>query len=237
MSEPTLAELLGRVVSTSLAGVNTAIPARVVQFYPKERKADLQPLIRKQMVDGSTIDYPTILSVPVCYPSSGTSMFYYPLSKGDSTLLVFSQVSTDNWLTSNGKVLVDPEDDTRFNISDAFCIPGVFPFPLSTTIWDSQTLTKDESSVIIKHNIGTAQEAEISIDQSGEIHLESPIKVSMKSPLLDVEGAINSTGTITATGTITSSVDVIAGLTSLKLHVHPATPPSSPGQVSGPPTI
>lgn len=227
MSQPTLAELLGSVVSTALGAVNTAIPARVVAFYPEERKADVQPLIRKQMADGSTIEYPVIPSVPVQYPGSSNSLFYFPLVKGDPLLLVFCQTSTDTWLFSETGGIVEPQDNHRFNITDAFAIPGVFPFPLSTTIWDSQTLTKDTSSVIIKHNLGTASEAEIVIDTAGQISMTSPVKVAISAPSLDVDGDINSTGTITG------DVDVMTGIISLKLHRHPATPPVTGSDLSG----
>lgn len=229
MTTPTLGELLLRTVSTALAGVNTALPARVVRFYPEERKADVQPLIRKQMADGTTMDYPTILAVPICYPASGQALFYFPLAAGDSLLLVFSQASTDNWLFSQTKTPVDPEDDTRFNISDAFAIPGVFPFPLSTTIWGSQTLTKDTSSVIIKHNIGKSTEAEIVIKADGSISMESPTSVSIKAPDLNVIGKIN------ATGIIKSDTDVVFGplLVSAVRHVHTS---SAPGNPTGPAT-
>lgn len=240
---PTLGELFSRTVSAALGGVNTAMPGRVVQFYPEERKVDVQPIIRKQMADGTLLDYPVILGVPVEYPCSSSSLIYFPLNRGDSVLIVFSQVSTDNWLFSNTGKLVDPADNSRFNISDAFVIPGVSPFPISRDQWDSQVLTKDSSSVIIKHNIGTATEAEITISPEGEIGLQSLLPIKAKTTSLDSIGDVSAVlGSITMSGLQAQVVTLqsqIAALTAAMAlvqaealtHTHPVT--SAPG-VTGP---
>jgi len=236
---PKLGELFSRAIDTALNGVNTSIPGRIVEFYPEEFRADIQPLIRKSLPDGSTLDYPTILGVPVQYPSSDSSLIYFPLKRGANVLIVFSQCSTDNWLLSNSNGLFDPADTSKFNLSDAFVIPGINPFLKSKSKWDSQTLTKDPSSVIIKHNVGTADEAEITISSSGEIGLQSLLPIKAKSTSFDSVGDVSAVlGSITMTGlqaqVLTLQAQVAALTAAMALvqaaaatHIHPVT--SAPG--------
>lgn len=230
MSNVTLHDLLQKSIALALGGVNTAIPGRVVTYYPEERKVDVQPVIRRQMADGTLLEYPTILSVPVQYPSSSKSMFYFPLEKGDSVLIVFCQVSSDNWCFSDSTSPVDPEDNSRFNLSDAFVIPGINPFPLASLLWNAQTLTNSSDSVIIKHNLGTSQECQLVLSQNGTVTMTSPTKVKIEAPELEVDGDITASGDIS-----TESGDILAGLTSLKLHIHGGV--TSGPAVTSPPVV
>lgn len=125
---PTLASVLVAILDARLADVHVAIPARVETFDATRRCVTAQPLIRHGHTDGETGErtverLPVINDVPVVFPGSGSFSVDWPIVKGDTGLLVFSEASIDKWLTRGGDV--DPLDDRRHALSDAIFIPGL----------------------------------------------------------------------------------------------------------------
>lgn len=145
---PTLAAILTASADERLAGVNVSIPARVESYDSSEQSIDAKPLIKRgYLSEGqtrATESLPIITSVPVVFPGAGDYSITFPIAKGDTVLLIFSQFSLDKWLNSGGEV--DPDDDRRFHISDAIAIPGLRPFsaPVSNPGTSAMTLTASE---------------------------------------------------------------------------------------------
>lgn len=125
---PTLASVLAAALKAQLADVHVAIPAQVESFDSSRRCVSAQPLIRHGHTDGETGErsverLPVITDVPVVFPGSGLFCVEWPVAKGDTGLLVFSEASIDKWLARGGDV--DPLDDRRHALSDAIFIPGL----------------------------------------------------------------------------------------------------------------
>lgn len=129
-----LADVLDGFVERRLRNVNTAIPGRVESYDATTQKANVQPLIKQAYTDESGYrvaeDLPVIPGVPVVFPGSGAYTITFPVAKGDTVLLIFSQASLDKWRKSGGKV--DPGDDSHHDLSDAIAIPGLRPFNAAT---------------------------------------------------------------------------------------------------------
>ena len=125
---PGLAELLRAAVREGLAQVHTAIPGIVESYDPEKQTAEVRPAVGRPYVnlDGSEglDEYPVLPNVPVGFPRGGGYFMTLPLQKGDAVLLIFSEQSIDSWSESDGKNQVDPIDFRRFDLSDAFAIPG-----------------------------------------------------------------------------------------------------------------
>jgi hypothetical protein len=125
---PTLASVLAAALEARLADVHVALPAQVESFDADRRCVTVQPLIRQATTDTESGErsverLPVINDVPIVFPGSGAFCVEWPVAKGDTGLLVFSEASIDKWLTRGGDV--DPLDDRRFNLSDAIFIPGL----------------------------------------------------------------------------------------------------------------
>lgn len=107
-----------------LASVFTAMPAIVQSYDPASQSVDVQPAVRSRYEDetGSTVveALPVIPLVPVVFPGGGGYRVTFPIQKGDQCLLVFANCSIDRWLRAGG--VVDPQDDRRHTINDAFAI-------------------------------------------------------------------------------------------------------------------
>lgn len=127
---PNLAELIDASLDARLDGLMTALPGRVMSYSSSDQTADVQPLIKAAYVDETGARrvelLPIVTHVPIVFPGGGGNSHTWPVSEGDTVLLVFSTASLDKWLDGDGRA-VDPGDDRRHNLSDAVAIPGLRP--------------------------------------------------------------------------------------------------------------
>jgi len=125
---PTLPEILRRVLDARLAEVHTALPAKIVKYDAATRKADVQPLLKRQYADGDLASMPVITNVPVLFPSGGGASLTFPVRAGDGCLLVFAERSLDRWLAQSTVKEVETGDIRMHDISDAVAFVGLAPF-------------------------------------------------------------------------------------------------------------
>jgi len=127
---PDFVDALDALIQTHLADVRVALPAKVIEYDASKQKISAQPLIRQKHVKEDATNeverLPVITNVPVCFPGAGAYAITFPISKGDTVLLVFSDSSIDKWLSVGGDV--DPNDYRKHSLSDAIAIPGLRSF-------------------------------------------------------------------------------------------------------------
>lgn len=213
-----------------MKGVWTVMPCMAISdAVVEEMRVDVQPMIDGLYDDGSTERRPPIYSVPLQMPATKDSVVWVPVSEGDILLCVFAQRSLDNFKAGTGE-FQEPSDYRRFDKRDAIAIPGIFPFKQAVTA--RRTIPSDPKSLSLTNNVGTPQEVTVQLTPSGEILMKAPAnKVKVETTQVELVGtasvditapAINFTGVVTING-----VPYLA-------HFHPAMPPSSPSDFSGP---
>jgi hypothetical protein len=93
--------------------------------------------------------------VSISYPRAGRFYITWPLKKGDLVELVFSETSRDNYQAGDGGE-VDPDDFRRFDLSDAYALPGACPESKAINDFDSDNLALgvDDGgpTIVIKEN-------------------------------------------------------------------------------------
>ena len=126
-----LVEELNEFINSRLGDLHVSMPARVESYDAATQKVSVTPLIRRGFLDESdtrvTKELPVLTDVPVQFQGAGNFKITFPIAKGDTVLLVFSDFSLERWLADGGTG-VDPEDDRRHAISDAVAIPGILSF-------------------------------------------------------------------------------------------------------------
>lgn len=122
----TLTEAIKTILNTFISGVHTCIPGRVEKYDYTLQKAEIKPLIKYNFDDGTFSEYPIIVNVPVMVPRTKDFIMHFPINKGDTGLLLFSEIALENWLSLGG--IQEPGDSRRFDISDGIFIPGLYPF-------------------------------------------------------------------------------------------------------------
>lgn len=129
--KPNLATVIMAAQNARLRGVNIAMPASVISYDAPTQSCVLQPQVQENIIDETgartTQRRPAIQGVPVMFPGSGPYSVTWPISPGDTVLMVCSSVSLDRWLALGGEL--DPIDDRRHHITDAVAIPGLRDFP------------------------------------------------------------------------------------------------------------
>ncbi len=126
--QPSEAETIREIVRSEIARLHTSIPAVVLSYDRATQRATVQPVVRFSRRDAETgerITYlaPPVANRPVVWPSSGTVSLTWDLSNGDPCVLVFSERSLDEWLTT-GERDNEPQDPRRHHLSDAVVFPG-----------------------------------------------------------------------------------------------------------------
>ena len=79
--------LLEQIFNEHLANLHTSMPCDVIEYYPDERKADIQPKFKRKR-GGAISDYPIIKKAPVLRHVG-------EIEEGDEVFVVFSERSLD----------------------------------------------------------------------------------------------------------------------------------------------
>ena len=106
--------------------IHTCIPGTIVKYDGHtKRTATVRPVVRLKSLNNEDVELPVIENVPVMFPSSASFNLLYPLTKGDGVLILFSETGIGNYLAGSGQV-VNADDRTRFSLTDAIAIPGLW---------------------------------------------------------------------------------------------------------------
>ena len=128
--QPTLSEVISSHVDSTMENLHTAIPGRVVSYDGhSKRTATIKPSIRLPTSTGVYLDIPPIPEVPVVFPSCAAGSVLFNLQPGDGVLLVTSEVGIGKFLSSKDPDTVDPDDSSRFTLTDVVAIPGLRSSP------------------------------------------------------------------------------------------------------------
>lgn len=169
--EDTLESRLNAFIDFKFASLNTCMLCTVEQVRDiGEQRVDVKPVVNKQFIDGDVVEYPSILSVPLVFPSSSTSAITFPVNQGDVVVVIFNQSSIDVFKAGSQQAH-DPVDTRRFDRRDAIAIPCAFAFDKAINKQSNRTLPHNTKDVVVAHNIGKANECEVRIKSSGKIEL------------------------------------------------------------------
>lgn len=130
---PDIIEVLRAIVQDETWRFRVCLPGVVESYDPLTQTVSVKPAVKIPRNDEETqrgysyLDPPVISGVPVAFPQGGDGGYItWPIVKGASVLLVFADVSIDDWLIKGGSG-VEPESTRRFDISDAVAIAGLSP--------------------------------------------------------------------------------------------------------------
>jgi len=216
MTDMTFESAVKALFDYQMRNVFTALPALVMRVEDAgEQRVAVKPLVNNVFPDWEdSIEFPTILSVQLMYPSSSTSAITFPVNAGDTVLLVFAQSCMDVFKSGDGTTQ-PPSDYRRFDKRDAIAIPGLFPFGLAINQQSKRTLTHSTDDVVVAHNLGTPEECEIRLKPTGKVEINgNQIDISSST---QIDGNLINTGSVTvgvgATGSFTTPLGQIVTVT------------------------
>lgn len=185
--DDTLVGALQNFFMFQMSDVYTAIPCRVEKVdSAEEARVTVKPLIKQLLTDGTSVERPVLLGVPLIMLASGSSVIHIPVNEGDTVLCVFSMRGLDAFKSGSGNIEA-PTDFRVFDKRDAIAIPGLFPFSEHP---NKKVASFDPTALSITHNVGTPLEATVSIDEAGQINAVSPVMVNINAPIINLNGVL-----------------------------------------------
>lgn len=170
--------------------IHTAMPGTIVAFDPGSGTATVKPNGKHVTADGRSLEYPQISYVPVIFPfcqAAGVGIAF-PVGKGDSCLIVISEVELDEWRTG-----AESEGALRFDLTNAMCIPGLLEGG-----GDIITKACRNNAVVVG-----AGDVEIMVSDAGAVITSGDTKMTVSDAGVAISGDLNVDGNISSTGTIT----------------------------------
>lgn len=108
-------EVVGGVAQDEREDMLGPMPGEVVAYHADRGTIDVQPLFKRRKWDGSPLEYPVLLDVPLDQPRSGSSALTMPVPVGTRVMLTPMMRSGENYeLDDDGS----PSDSRSFNLSD-----------------------------------------------------------------------------------------------------------------------
>lgn len=209
--------LLHQYIRNAQAGVFTAMPARVLKADLSEQKVDVQLLQNRLNTDDTSTERPPILSVPLMFQGSKSSQFSFPVSAGDTVLIVFGMRDIDRFKAGSSQAH-DPRTNRKYNRQDAIAIPGLFSFNQARNNPSKHSLDHSTDDAVVVSNIGTSNENEVRLKASGDIIINSPSKVEVNCTTAEVNASESVTidtpeTTVTGSLRVEGMLTYVAGMT------------------------
>lgn len=221
----TIEEGLRFAVKSLLNVTHTCLPGVIITYDYKTQKATVQPSLRKvyqsRDANGNNVvqDMPILNGVPVIFPRSGSSSMAFPVNEGDRVLVLVSERSLDQWISSNDSQ-VTPADPRQFHLADAVCLPGLYPFSDPLPLKNNQdfVINHEGSSVTIKGDgeidIKTASTVAIGTSTAELLDLVSQLMALLQGAVVmgpAFNGPLNTAFT-TQVGILQGKLDGIKGM-------------------------
>ena len=147
-------DIFAQWLDAKMKAVHTDIPGEIQSYDESTKKATVKPLIKLRTNQDDILTIPPIDNVPVMMFIVKGFALDFPLEKGDGGLIIFAEEGIGDFL--NGKVEVTADDFSRFNLTDAIFLPGLWGF-----------------------NNRPESRSKISIDSDGNINVTAPTGTSI----------------------------------------------------------
>lgn len=200
-----LIRLIRSVIDSYMEGFETAFPATVKKVN-SDGTVDVTPSIRNVLKnmqiepDGKDGKPLPVEGVPVMNIGTSAAIVKFELAEGDPVLCVASSRDLRSWV--GGGENKGPFDPLSFSGND---MNDLVAIPMSR---------------------GGSKKVSLTISHDGSLNVEANTDVSIKSPNVKIEGALEVTGNlevggdVSSDGTVTGSMDVVGGGISVLTHIH-----------------
>lgn len=187
-----LASLLELQRLNTLNTINCHQVGEIVSFDPQKQTAEIQ-IKMSYIVNGEIKQYPVLLDCPCVVLGGGEGRITFPITQGDSCLVIFLDRDMDNWYAGGQTML--PNTERMHSFSDAIAIVGVrnrqnqiTDYLAEGTEWKygGSTIKLEENKVTVTNGTATV---EIS---SGN--------VTVNAPTVSFSGSVSIAGDLTVQG-------------------------------------
>jgi len=147
---PTWPQVINNAIERKLLDLHVSMPGQIEKY--DGVKADVRPLLKRELRDGTDFELPIITNVPVIWPATANAELILPLKVGDTGTILFSERSLDTWLVQGG--CINPKDFRKFSLSDAQFFPGLRPFDVVTAFDPDRAVFKNALALLTIKDTG-----------------------------------------------------------------------------------
>ena len=125
---PTEADMISAAIESALIDVHVALPGQVQSYNSITQTATIELQVKRVLPKGVefvTEDLPVLENVPVQFLRTNTFMVALPLAAGDYGLVVFNEMSIDQWRSKGDST--SPGDIGRHTLTGGVFQPGLMP--------------------------------------------------------------------------------------------------------------
>lgn len=191
--ESSLQELVTAAFDAQIANQYTAIPCIVVSV-DGPNMVSIQPTINAKSRDGTVVERPPILGVPVSFPTSNTAGMTFPIEVGSTGTAIFSMRNLDGWKAGNGRP-ASPQNFAVMDKGDAMFYPGLQTPGSSVNSPSKHVFAHDVKDTVMFSNIG-GNEAEVRIKADGSIEINTtsqPVTINCSEAIVNASTSIQLT--------------------------------------------
>lgn len=120
-----LPEVLQEHFQSAIEGIHVSIPGIVQKYNSTDQTCDVLPAVKRPVrISDGTIGYeshPVIPNVKVAFPKSGAFGIHWNLVQGDGVWLVFSELSTAEYIETNKES--EPFDVANMGLGSPIALP------------------------------------------------------------------------------------------------------------------
>ena len=131
-----LVKLVRSLVDEKFADVHTHLPAQVVSYDAATNLVSIQPCIDRFRIDDpnniTSVHLPQIDDVPVHHYGSGKCLVTVAPQVDSYGTYHVCERSITKWISQGG--IATPDTSRKFDISDGFFVPGIYPTVLTVTM-------------------------------------------------------------------------------------------------------
>lgn len=250
-----LSQMLNGWIQDVFKALNISMPAMVLSFNPKTKRAVVQPGLRSifKMPSGNrSLSRPPLSDVPILFPSAGGYVHYFPIRKGDIVQLYWNHRGLENFK----KTWKESDPDDVLSSKDVVAYAGWGSMTISPRASESMCIQKEDGTASIRiapngdidvetdGNIKAKADGNIVADAQGKVSASSPSSASLTAPVINLNGNVfiggflavrgkqGVPGNASFNGSIDATGDVVGSGISLVTHRH-----SDPqGGQTGPPS-
>ncbi len=140
---PTEADTISAAIESALIDVHVALPGQVQSYDAATQTATIELQVQRVLPQGInfvTESLPVLENVPVQFQRTNTHIMTLPLAAGDYGLVIFSEMSIDQWRSKGDNT--SPGDIGRHTLTGGVFQPGLMPLA-ETVLPTSDVLSAD----------------------------------------------------------------------------------------------
>ena len=145
-------QLYDNLIHKASFDIRCCIPGIIQSYNAENNTVEIQPAIREEVVNEdnsvSYVNLPLLINVPIVFPSTKLGGVRFTLEQGDECLVVFSDLSYDNFWTSGN--VQNPIEVRRHDLSDGIAIPCVLSQPNTKAVEEGLTITYGKAKIKMK---------------------------------------------------------------------------------------